>query len=371
MRRDSDKIEDSKAMSIKKEVSDKFYQEMSLLAWKKKIPSRVMFELTYKCNFRCIHCYVSPDKKQKELTTEEVFLILDQLKDAGTFHIGFTGGEPLLRRDIFKILDHAKICGFRISLLTNGYLIDKNIAKRIASLGTSLNRVDISVLGAREKTFEKITGVRGSFDKVMESIKLLKNEGVDVQVKATLMKPNKDEFLKIKNLADRMRCLFRYGSMVSRKANGRDIASQYQVSPDEVFRIKRQLAGDKKVIDEKEDGCRVLKTKTPGRKSLFHCGAGQTEVTISPYGQMNFCLEIHYPQYNILKNSLRDCWEKLKDLVENIKLPKEYECGTCEIARFCRWCPAKAWLLKKDFFTCDPESKKMALVEARAFGART
>jgi radical SAM protein with 4Fe4S-binding SPASM domain len=221
-------------------------------------------------------------------------------------------------------------------------------------------------LGAREKTFEDITGVKGSFDKVMNSIRLLKDEGVDVQVKTTLMKPNKDEFLEIKSLAKRMGCLFRYGPTVSRKASGSNTTLQYQVNPDEVFRIKRLLAGDKKVIDENDDSRRVFKAKTPGRKSLFHCGAGWTEVTISPYGEMNFCLEIHYPRYNILKSSLKDCWERLKDLVRNIKLPKEYECNICEIAHFCHWCPAKAWLLKKDFFTCDPDSKKMALAQARA-----
>jgi len=353
---------------IKKDTCDKFYQEMNSFVRKKKIPSRVMFELTYKCNFRCVHCYVSPDNRKKELTTEEVFLILDQLKDAGAFHIGFTGGEPLSRKDIFKILDHAKGCGFRISLLTNGYLINKGAAKKIASLGTSLNRVDISVLGAREKTFEGITGVKGSFDKVMKAIKLLKDEGVDVQVKATLMKPNKDEFLDIKNLAKKMKCLFRYGPSISRKADGSDTTLQYQVSPDEVSRVKRLLAGGKKAIDENEDSRRALKTKTPGRRSLFHCGAGQTEVTISPYGEMNFCLEIHYPRYNILKSSLSDCWKRLKGLVENIKLPDSYECGTCEISRFCHWCPAKAWLLKKDFFTCDPESRSMALAEVKAYG---
>lgn len=358
-------------MPIKQGTSDKFYREMNSLAREKKIPSRVMFELTYSCNFRCIHCYVSSDNKKKELGTQEVFSILDQLKDAGAFHIGFTGGELFLRKDIFEILNHAKKCGFRISLLTNGYLIDKTVAKKIASLGTSLNRVDISVLGARENTFESITGVRGSFKKVMKAIKLLKNEGVDVQVKATLMKPNKDEFLEIKNLARKMRCLFRYGPSISRKADGNDVTLQYQVAPDEIPGIKKLLSGDKKAIDDSEDSRRMIKTTAAGRRSLFHCGAGQTEVTISPYGEMNFCLEIHYPEYKILESSLEDCWGKLKSLVENIKLPKEYECGTCEIARFCHWCPAKAWLIKKDFFTCDPESKSMAMAEAKAFGFPT
>jgi MoaA/NifB/PqqE/SkfB family radical SAM enzyme len=356
-------------MVIKKQTSDEFYAAIKTHARERKIPSRVMFELTYRCNFRCLHCYLSPDKK-KELGTEEVFSILCQLKDAGTFHIGFTGGEIFLRRDIFEILAYAKKCGFRMSLFTNGFLINKNIAQKIAALGTSLNRVDISVLGANPKTFEEITGVKGSFNKIIDSIKLLKNEGVVVQLKTTLMTPNKDELGEIKSLAKRLDCLFRYGLTMSRKTDGSEGPLQYQVSPDEVFRIKRQLAGDESAIDQKQEGQPALKTKAKGRRSLFHCGAGQTEVTISPYGEMNLCLEIHYPRYDILKTSLKECWEKLNGLVENVKLPEKYRCGTCAIAGFCHWCPAKAWHLKKDFFTCDPESKKMALCEAGACGVK-
>ena len=354
-------------MAIKKQNSNEFYAAMSKHAREQKIPSRVMFELTYRCNFRCLHCYLSPDKK-KELNTKEVFLVLDQLKDAGTFHIGFTGGEPFLRRDLFQILDHAKKCGFRISLLTNGFLIDKDNAKKLAALGPSLNRVDISVLGANPKTFEKITGVKGSFNKVMDSIGLLKKEGVVVQLKSTLMTLNKDELLEIRALAKKFDCLFRYGPTVSRKADGDDGPLKYQVSPDEVLRINRQLAGDHNKIGDKKNGCGTLIRKTVGRRSLFHCGAGQTEVTISPYGEMNFCLEIHYPQYDILKTSLLECWGRLSSLVGNVTVPQEYACGACDIADFCHWCPAKAWHFKKDFFSCDPESKKMAICEARACG---
>ncbi|MGA2775385.1 MAG: radical SAM protein [Candidatus Omnitrophota bacterium] len=349
-------------MTIKKGDSNNFYADINTLARKHKIPSRVMFELTYKCNFRCIHCYVAPDKRKKELTTAQVFLILDQLKTAGSFHIGFTGGEPLLREDIFDILDYAKNCGFRISILTNGSLINKDTAKRIASLGTSLNRVDISVLGSTKKTFEKITGKTGSFELVMKAVKSLKKEGVDVQIKATLLSLNKNEFLDIKKLAERQKCLFRYDPSVTRKADGSKSPLRYQVELNKMCRIKGVFAADRTAVNE--DVFSELKPKAVGRKKLFHCGAGQSEVTISPYGEMNFCPEIHYPGYNILKISFNDCWGKLKKLVRKIEIPKKYQCNTCALAVFCHWCPARAWLLKKDFFTCDEESKKMALAEA-------
>ena len=350
-------------MTIQKKSSDVFYRDLDLRAMEKRIPSRVMFELTYRCNLRCIHCYMAPGQKKKELSTGEVFSVLDQLRDLGCFRIGFTGGEPLLRRDIFEILEHAKKCGMRISLLTNGLLIDAPKAKRLAALGSSLNRVDVSVLGATPQTFEKITGKKGSFRKILQSIRLLKAQGVTVQLKATLLKPNEREFVAIKTLADDLDCLFRYCPSLSCRVDGDPGPLQYQVEPAGVARIKQGLAGGVPAV--LDDVHAVISPEKIGRKNLFHCGAGRNEVTISPFGEMNFCLEIRYPQFRVLETSVKDCWERLKGRVDGLKLPKEYLCRDCVLAGFCHWCPAKAWLLKKDFFTCDAQSRRLALAEAQ------
>jgi len=349
-------------VTIKKDKSENFYDRMNALAKKHKFPGRVIFELTYKCNFQCVHCYIAADKRKKELTTGQVFLILDQLKMAGSFHIWFTGGELLLRKDIFGIFDYAKKCGFRISILTNGSLINKDTAKRIASLGTSLNRVDISVLGTTKKTFEKITGKTGSFERVMKAIKSLKEEGVNVQIKANLLSLNKDEFLGIKKLAERQKCFFGYDTSLIRRTDGSNAPLRYQVELKEAYRIKRLIDSNGGTINEKL--FLKLKPNDMGRKKLFHCGVGESEVAINPYGEMNFCLEIHYPEYNILETSFNDCWKRLKKLLGKIEIPEEYQCNVCILVSSCPWCPAKAWLLKRNFFTCEEQSKKIALAEA-------
>ncbi|MCX5751841.1 MAG: radical SAM protein [Candidatus Saganbacteria bacterium] len=351
-------------MSIKKQKSDQFYAKMHGLARKEKFPLKAMFELTYKCNFRCIHCYICPDRKKKELTTKQVKQVLDQLKGAGCFHVGFTGGEIFLRKDIFEILDYAKVNGFRITLLTNGYLVDKKIARRIASLGTSLNRVDVSVLGATEETFEKITRKKGSFKRVMNAIRYMKDEGIDVQIKATLMKANKDEFLMIKKLAEKFDTMFRYGPSISPKVDG-DVSTVVLcgVDPEELYQIKKKLASRPKVVNERD--VEGWDPKRVGKKPLFRCGAGQTEVSISPYGEMNFCLEIHYPEYNILKGSFKKGWEKMRALVENWKPDKNYLCNDCVLAGFCHWCPAKGGIFRGERVNCSQPDKETALVEAK------
>jgi MoaA/NifB/PqqE/SkfB family radical SAM enzyme len=349
-------------MVIKKEASAKFYQKIHQLARKEKTPLKAMFELTYKCNFHCLHCYICEEKNKKELSTQQVKRILDQLKAVGCFHVGFTGGEIFLRKDIFTILDYAKNNGFRISLLTNGSLIDREVAQKIASLGASLNRVDVSVLGATRETFEKITGVKGSFAKVMRALKLLKQAKVPLQVKSTLLTCNKHEFLAIRRLARKLKAMFRFGFSVCAKTDGDLKPLSLQASPEEIFQIKKCLDGQPDVIDEQ--AIEKFNPANTGKKYLFRCGAGRTEVSISPYGEMNFCLEIHYPAYNILRGSFKEGWGKLRAIVENWKPDKKYVCWDCVLAGFCRFCPAKGGIFRDGTFHCSQLDREAALYEA-------
>lgn len=352
-------------MTIKKEESDRFYSKLAKLAHKNKFPLKAMFELTYRCNFRCIHCYNAPEKNKKELTANQVKDILTQLRETGCWHVGFTGGEPLIRKDIFEILEFAKVSGFRISLLTNGSLIDEKAADRIARLGTSLNRVDISVLGAVQKTFEKITQKEGSYNKVLRAVELLKQRGVDAQLKLTVMRPNQAEAARIKKLAEKLGTMFRYSATVNPKTNGDQSPLKYQLDPEEAYQIKQKLAGRGEAIDEDHEKRKEWRPQMAGRKVLFKCGAGQTEVTISPYGELNLCLEIQSPRYNILKGSVRAGWEKIKKQVEAFVPSKNYQCGNCAIAAFCQWCPAKSWLGEGGLVNCNGLDREMALVEAK------
>ena len=127
---------------MKTQSYNNFWQKIHQSARDKGFPLRVMFELTYRCNFHCQHCYVPQDYRDKkgELETREVFDILDQLKDIGCFYLGFTGGEPFVRGDIMDILWYAKRRGFEVIIYTNGSLIDERIACELADLRP--NKVD-------------------------------------------------------------------------------------------------------------------------------------------------------------------------------------------------------------------------------------
>src|ERR1700675_1751749 len=120
--------------------------EMSAKALKLNIPLSVQLDLTYRCNERCVHCYLDHDD-HGERTTAEIKHFLDQMGDAGVFYLTISGGEILMRRDFFQILEHARKRTFSIKLKTNGVLIREKEADRLRALG--VESVQISIYSHR------------------------------------------------------------------------------------------------------------------------------------------------------------------------------------------------------------------------------
>jgi len=132
----------------------------------KRIPITGSFELTFRCNLSCAHCYCNlppndQDTIEKELSTEEVFNILDQIAEAGCLWLLITGGEPLLRPDFFEVYTYAKKKGFIITLFTNGTLITPEIADYLVQWPPF--KVEITLYGVTSETHESVTGIPGSF----------------------------------------------------------------------------------------------------------------------------------------------------------------------------------------------------------------
>ena len=139
----------------------------------KRIPLDGTFELTFRCNLKCKHCYCNQpvnDKKIKkqELSTEEIFRVFDEISEAGCFWLLISGGEPLLREDFEDIYIYAKRKGMLITLFTNGTLVNTKIAEMLKDYPPFL--VEITLYGATAKTYEKITGVQGSFTQCIKGI---------------------------------------------------------------------------------------------------------------------------------------------------------------------------------------------------------
>ena len=196
---------------MKRESYSSFWQRIHAGARKNRVPLRVMFELTYNCNFKCKHCYVPPaykrEYKNRELKTKEVFAVLDQLKERGCFFLGFTGGEPFLRKDIMDILEYAKQCGFEVIIYTNGSLITDKIANELSRINP--NKVDITIPAMSEAAFKRVTGVAGVREKVFRAIKLLHRKGIKLGFKTCVLKDNTDEIGAIRSFAKSLNSAYR------------------------------------------------------------------------------------------------------------------------------------------------------------------
>jgi radical SAM protein with 4Fe4S-binding SPASM domain len=336
---------------------DGLSKRFTRIARKKRFPIRVMFELTYRCNFRCLHCYNTEEQKRtnpdNELKTKEVFNILKQLRDLGCFYLGFTGGEIFLRKDILDIIWYAKKMGFEIVLLTNGSMINKDIADKLSRL--MLNKIDITVHSMHKNSFEKITQIPGSYEKVFRAIDLLKKRNVPLGIKSCCLKENKEEIVKISNFARKINAVFRLGDEILPRHDRSKIPLNHAVSFKESYALQRACFHE--TFDALEDNTIPIRRNI---KKVFDCGAGNSNLTINPFGELKLCIEIDYPKYKILEGSLAKGWEIIKDFVDNLKPPDNWICKSCDLLPYCCWCPAKSYLENGTFFSCTSEVRKKA-----------
>ncbi|RKX79596.1 MAG: 12,18-didecarboxysiroheme deacetylase [Spirochaetes bacterium] len=152
----------------------------------------VVWNVGQRCNLRCIHCYSqSKDREYEgELNTEEGKRLLKDLAEFGSPVILFSGGEPLMRPDIFELVEYARLSGLRAVLSTNGTLITRDVARELKSLGLSYVGVSLDGLEAVNDSFR---GVKGAFHKAVAGIRNCKEEGIKVGLRFTINRRNARE----------------------------------------------------------------------------------------------------------------------------------------------------------------------------------
>jgi radical SAM protein with 4Fe4S-binding SPASM domain len=336
-------------------------KRLNLAASKERFPVRAIFELTYRCNYRCVHCYLGKKKSasfsKKELNTKEVFNILDQLEEIGCFTLGLTGGEVFLRKDIFDILDYAKRRGFNIAVLTNGSLLSEAFIDRLKEL--KLNKIDITLNSLNADTFDRITKSAGFLPKVMASLNYLYKRKVPFSLKTNCMVLNRDEVVSISRFANTFGVAHRINYQLSPTLSGSLNTYKHRIGFREFDKIHQacypQMYTLTKGNTNKKNNSILARRDT---NRVFNCSAGETSLTINPFGELKLCIEIDYPKYNILKGNLKKGWDVLKGIVdaENKRILKK--CNSCRLIKFCSWCPAKSWAENKNFIPCPNSWRK-------------
>ncbi|MDD5070849.1 MAG: radical SAM protein [Candidatus Omnitrophica bacterium] len=346
--------------TTKKESKDLF-KKIRQKKRKKRMPFTIMFELTYGCNFNCPHCYLGHQKngKKRELNTEEIKKILDQLAELGVYRIGFTGGEPLTRPDIFEILSYANKKGFCFGLLSNGYLIDAKTADKLKKV--NVDKLDITFNSMCEKTFSALSGVKNGYGRVFSAVNLLIRRQMQVSIKSTVTSINQNEIEKISAFARDKGIPYRIdGEVLPCKGGDSELVDELSVGHQAFLSLRQKIYPEM----FKNKGTRKRRTRRR-RNKVFNCGVGTTAFSINPYGEMNFCIEIDYPKINILKTGGVKAWNLLKEKVDQIndraKVSGDFVCGNCKLLPYCGWCAGRSYLETGEFNRCSEFFKKRAI----------
>jgi MoaA/NifB/PqqE/SkfB family radical SAM enzyme len=168
---------------------------------KKKELRLVAWETTRNCNLACVHCRASATMgpHKGELGTGEALRLLDQISEVGKPIIILTGGEPLLRSDIFDITRYGADLGMRMVMALNGTLITEKVAQELVDAG--IQRISVSLDGSSPETHDRFRQVEGAFEGTLRGIDLLKKVGMEFQINTTITKTNLDQIPKIQELA--------------------------------------------------------------------------------------------------------------------------------------------------------------------------
>jgi len=342
-----------------------FVARMQFKALNERIPITGSFEITHRCNLKCVHCYLGDQQEirehhQDELSTNQVKAIFDEVVDAGMLNMSITGGDPMMRKDFPELYTYLIRKGVLVTVFSDAVLItDKIIA---LFLRYQPRTVEVSVYGATEETYEKVTQVKGSYLKFRRGIDKLKENGLRFILKTVLMTVNKHELVAMEALADEYDVAFHYDSAIfpcvphednqgnsnlkkgsvlvdfpefNMAANPVMDPLGLRVSPEEIVDIDFSTAQRQDkwlgIYDHEKD--KAFSDK------LFQCGAGLTGFHVDPYGLLHPCVITESISYDLKKGSFSEGWAGEMAGMRETVADDEYECNSCEARPICGGCP--------------------------------
>jgi len=332
----------------------------------------VAWETTRRCNLSCKHCRAVAENHpyDNELDTRASFRLLEQIKEVGNPIIILTGGEPLLREDIFDIAAFGTKLGLRMVMAPNGTLITKDNAKKMKASG--IKRISVSLDGSTPETHDAFRGLENAFKNSIQGIKIAKQAGIEFQINTTITKTNLDQIPKILTLAENLGAVAHHIFLLVPTGRGKYIvdseinAKEYEETLNwfydqrdktslqlkatcapHYYRILRQRA--------KKDGKKV-NFETHGLDAVTRgCLAGTGFCFISHVGRVQTCGFLDVECGNITRQTFKDVWENshvFKTLRDFNNL--EGKCGICEYKRVCGGCRARAYEATGDYLAEEP-----------------
>lgn len=341
-----------------------------------RVPLDVHLELTYRCNAQCVHCYCAlppgadASARPEELSADEMARLLDDLADLGCLYLTFSGGEVLVRPDLFEILAHAKRRGFAFRVYTNGIALTEERVARLAALEPLT--VEVSLYSADPVVHEGITRVPGSFQRVVENVRRLKAHSLRVCLKTVIMKPNLAGLERTHALGQELGVFTHsYGCELSPRISGDPHAPErYQLDEGELYDYLASPVW-RPALTPVPDG-------SPEAAARAHpaCAPGVNGCCIDPYGTVFPCVALRIPMGSIREVPFRRLWASPPPSIQAFLDAKTYadlpECRACELTPFCRRCHGDHLLEGgSDWRSCHTRARISASAERKLYLVRS
>ncbi len=332
----------------------------------------VAWEVTRSCNLNCVHCRAAAERGPYpgELSTEESLRLIDEIVSFSKPVIILTGGEPLLRKDIYDLASYGTSRGLRMVIAPNGTLLNAPKAARLKACG--IQRVSISLDGFTEESHDRFRQVKGAFAGALRGIQFLKEAGLEFQINTTVTQKNYPELPRILDLAVKLGAVAHHIFLLVPTGRGKELkgeaveGSEYErilhwfydqrekvplqlkaTCAPHYYRILRQRAG--------EEGKKVT-PRTHGLDAMTRgCLGGIGFLFISHRGDVQPCGYLEAFSGDVRKQRLKEIWEsspvflKLRDFSS-----LQGRCGRCEYVRVCGGCRARAFERSMDFMAEEP-----------------
>ncbi len=314
-------------------------EEMGAKALKLGIPLSVQLDLTYRCNERCVHCYLDHED-HGEMTTSEIKNLLDQLAEAGVFFLSLSGGEILMRRDFFEILEYARLRDFCVKLKTNAVLIREKEAERIRVLG--VESIQISIYSHRAEVHDAITKMPGSLKRSINAIRFLRSKGLRVTIANVLMLQNIQDYPGVRALAAELGVEITIDPTITPKMDGDRALLDLNIDQAALERVFREEG----LIENAGESCAPPVGPDDEVLDSLPCSAGHTACYVSPYGDVYPCVQFPLPSGNVRRNKFLDIWRHSPQLneVRSITARDLSGCSHCSNLKGCTRCPGLAYM---------------------------
>ncbi|MBP7963564.1 MAG: radical SAM protein [Caldilineaceae bacterium] len=312
------------------------------------MPTTVKWEVTNHCNLGCKHCLVDAGRKlENELSTEEALDLVDTCVNLGVQNLGILGGEPLMRPDLFAVMDYAISKKLAVTLTTNALLIDDATASRMASMG--LHDLAVSIDGIGE-VHDQFRGVKGAFRRTVRGLNNLAKHGVPFTIFTVVSKHNLHQLDEIIDLAVELGAAkFAINDL---QPTGRGQLLRDMCLSQEEFNYLGQ-AMERKRAQHQNRPTRLLwsgvgkKRSTPdidrGPLLLSTCGAALTELTVGADGGIRACPFLPPTTENLRQRPLEEIWFDSTELdLYRDRGDLKGQCGVCQLKYVCGGCRARA-----------------------------